>query len=291
MKYVIVDDEKIILRGMERTIKEAVEEDAVIFTCGKVSEALKVIEEQKPYVLFSDIDMPGMNGLELSKAVHEVSPKTHIIFVTGHPSYSLSAWNTAAEGFLLKPVSADDIKDIMKKVKEHETNLVSELLPQELQNLFRPNPSINQNVEKTVEQANIDIVCFGNFEIFYRKKPLHFTRKKSKEMFAYLVDRRGSAVSADEIRSILWEEEEDSVEKKGYIRVLANDIRKTFDNLGEKDILINNQNSYQIDISKIHCDYYDYLKNDKYAQKKFMNEYMSQYSWAEVTLGNLMDKN
>lgn len=290
MKYVIVDDEKIILRGMERTVREAVGQDATIFTCGTVSEALKTVKEQQPYVLFSDIDMPGMNGLELSKEVHSVSAKTHIIFVTGHPTYSLSAWNTAAEGFLLKPASAEDIREILDKVKEHETNLMEELLPPEMQALFQPVEPDKWSGGKVVNRVNIDIVCFGNFEIYYRKKPLHFTRKKSKEMFAYLVDRKGSAVSADEIRAILWEEEEDSDEKKSYIRVLANDIRKTFDSLGEKEILINNQNSYQIDTTKIHCDYYDYLNNDKKAEKQFMNEYMSQYSWAEVTLGNLLDK-
>lgn len=290
MKYVILDDEKIILRGMERTVREAVGKDAEIFTCNTVTEALKVVKEQKPYVLFSDIDMPTMNGLELSKEVHAVSPKTHIIYVTGHPTYSLSAWNTIAEGFLLKPVTVEDIQDILNKVKEHGVNLMEELLPPEMQKLFS-NPNAEGKAGNGKENpVSIDIVCFGNFEIFYQKKPIHFTRKKSKEMFAYLVDRKGSAVSADELRAILWEEEEDCEEKKSYIRVLANDIRKTFDGLGEKEILINNQNSYQIDISRIHCDYYDYLNSDKKAEKKFMNEYMSQYSWAELTLGNLMDK-
>jgi two-component SAPR family response regulator len=133
-------------------------------------------------------------------------------------------------------------------------------------------------------------MCFGNFELTYKGKPIRFSRKKSKEMLAYLIDRRGAMITTDEIRSILWEEEDDKEEKKGYVRVLANDIRKGFETIGADDILINNQNGYGVDVSKISCDYYDFRAKKPNTERLFQGEYMSQYSWAENTLGRLLNK-
>ena len=95
-------------------------------------------------------------------------------------------------------------------------------------------------------------------------------------------------ISTEQIRAILWEEDVDTEEKHGYVRVLANDIRKAFANLGVESILINEQNSYRVDISRISCDYYDFLEGDKHARRTFHDEYMSQYFWAESTLGRLI---
>ena len=131
-------------------------------------------------------------------------------------------------------------------------------------------------------------MCFGNFEITYRGKPIHFARKKSKEMLAYLIDRRGAMISTDEIRTILWEEDADTEEKKGYVRVLANDIRRGFEALDTENILINGQDCYSVDVSRISCDYFDFMEQKPTAMKAFQNEYMAQYSWAEATLGRLL---
>ena len=241
--------------------------DEQILTANDVETALNLVKQEKPDVVFSDIDMPEMNGLTFSQKVSAISPRTSMIFVTGYAHYSLDAWKTAAKAFILKPASEDDIRNALKKIQE-----------------LRSEGGDGTNIIP----KRIKAVAFGNFEIYFDGKPVHFARKKSKEMVAYLIDRRGSSISADEIRSVLWEEDDDSEEKKSYIRVLANDIRKTFEELGEDSLLINNQYSYQLDISKVSCDYLDYLEQSDGAPK-FNGEYMSQYSWGEMTLGNLLD--
>lgn len=212
--------------------------------------------------------------------MQEISEDTDLVFATGYAHYSLDAWKTAAHAFILKPVSEEDIRLVIDKIlrKRQKMLQASQIT------------AVRQGTEEPARtQGDIEVMCFGNFEISYRGRPIHFARKKSKEMLAYLIDRRGAMISTNAIRAILWEEEADTQEKKGYIRVLANDIRKAFEVIGQQSILLNDQNRYCVDISRISCDYIDFVNGVPLAQRKFQQEYMSQYSWAESTLGRLMN--
>lgn len=273
MKYLLVDDEALILEGMKMTVESIVQETDEIFTASNPYEAIEIAEREQIDVAFCDVDMPGMNGLKLAERLHEISQDASIIFATGYAHYSLDAWNTAAEAFILKPVGEEDVRNALDKVmsrkapKKHDVTVESKEEPSQV----------------------IEAVCFGNFELMYQQKPIHFVRKRSKEMLAYLIDRQGAMVTTNEIRSILWEEELDSEEKSGYVRVLANDIRKAFDRIGVESILLNEKNNYSVDLSRIHADYLDFMKGEENAKRTFQGEYMAQYSWAEATLGRLLN--
>ena len=58
--------------------------------------------------------------------------------------------------------------------------------------------------------------------------------------------------------------------------------------VGADDVLIKMWNVWSVDTGKINCDYYDFLRLDMSATNNFRGEYMTQYSWAEMTTGNLM---
>jgi len=272
MNYLIVDDEEIILEGMADTLKN-VQKDAVIYTASDPMEAIEQMGKHKIDVVFSDVDMPGMNGLKLANQLNVINPDADIVFATGYAHYSLDAWKTVAKAFILKPVSEDDLRTVLDRIMENRKKISS-----------------SSREEKTNQELPLKAVCFGNFEIFYEDKPVHFARKKSKEMVAYLIDRKGATIHTGEIRSALWEEEADTEEKKGYIRVLANDIRKSFEDIGVSDFLKNDMDCYSVDISQLSCDYLKFLEGDEKAIRSFSDEYMSQYPWAEMTLSTLLDK-
>ncbi|CBK74080.1 Response regulator containing CheY-like receiver and SARP domains [Butyrivibrio fibrisolvens 16/4] len=272
MKYLIVDDEKIILEGMEDTLKEIVGDSAEIFKANDPFEAIEQMTKHPADIVFSDVDMPGMNGLKLAEKLQEINPDVDIVFATGYAHYSLDAWKTAAKAFILKPVSKDDMKAAIDKITANRNR--------------------GQTAEAGSSKANdkpLEVVCFGNFEIFHDGSPVHFARKKSKEMVAYLIDRKGAMISTGELRSALWEEEDDNEEKKGYIRVLANDIRKSMEDIGISNFLRNDMDCYSVDIKSMSCDYLKFLDGDPAAKKAFSDEYMVQYPWAEMTLGTLLD--
>ena len=271
MKYLIVDDEKIILEGMEDTLREIVGDSAEIYIASDPFEAIEQMKLHSADMVFSDVDMPGMNGLKLAQKLSEINPDVDIVFATGYAHYSLDAWKTTAKAFILKPVSKEDMKAAIDKL--------------------HANRGKGKAVEgdKKEDGKELEVVCFGNFEIFHNGSPVHFGRKKSKEMVAYLIDRKGAMISTGELRSALWEEEEDNEEKKGYIRVLANDIRKSMEDIGISNFLRNDMDCYSVDVKVMSCDYFKFLEGDERAKKLFSDEYMMQYPWAEVTLGTLLE--
>ena len=236
-------------------------------------EGLELLRDTKVDLVLLDLDMPGMDGLTLSNRIHEVSPDTEIVFTTGYAHYSLEAWNTVAKAFVLKPVSEEDHQKALNKIHDSQ----------------RHSGKSDGTADPSGSVKPLEAKCFGNFEIFHNGKPIHFARKKSKEMLAYLIDRRGAMITTGELRVVLWDEDGDTEEKKGYVRVLANDIRKGLDAVGVSGFLLNDVDCYGIDVSMLSCDYLDFINGDRKAKRLFRDEYMMQYSWAEGTLANLMD--
>ena len=108
MKVICVDDEKFVLSDLLETIREIPEiQEATGFR--DIQEVLKFLETNSIQIAFLDIDMPEMNGLELCKKIHEISPVTKVIFTTGYPQFALDAFKNHAIGYLLKPVKKDDL--------------------------------------------------------------------------------------------------------------------------------------------------------------------------------------
>ena len=108
MKVICVDDEKFVLSDLLETIREIPEiQEATGFR--DIQEALKFLETNSIQIAFLDIDMPEMNGLELCKKIHEVSPVTKVIFTTGYPQFALDAFKNHAIGYLLKPVKKEAV--------------------------------------------------------------------------------------------------------------------------------------------------------------------------------------
>ena len=114
-----------------------------------------------------------------------------------------------------------------------------------------------------------------NFDVFYNGEPLKFSYQKAKEVFAYLVDREGSAININELNAVLWEEDHPS-----YLRNLIADIQNTLKNIDASDIFIKRHNECYIDVSKIDCDAYEYKRGNPNAVRMYRGEYMIQYSWA-----------
>ena len=199
-------------------------------------------------IAFLDIDMPVINGMMLAKKLKTVNPKVNIIFVTAYNEYALEAYKLHASGYVNKPVNADKIKEELEGLRYHV-----ELPP----------------------TKRLQVKCFGNFEVFKDGVPVKFSRKKSKELFAYLIDREGAAVNVNELNAILWEED-----KKSYFRNLIADIQASLKAVGVEDVFIKRRNECFIDTSKIDCDAYEYRKDNPDAIRMYRGEYMAQYSWA-----------
>ena len=226
-------------------------------------KVLSTIEESQPDIVWLDIEMPGMNGLEVAAKIKTASPFTNIVFVTGYPEYAYEAMQMHASGFILKPVT--------------EQKLVNEIM-----NLRRP---VSRKKTKVIQ-----VRCFGNFEVFHNGSPIHFARRMSKELFAYLIDRRGAGCSTAELCAVLWEDRPADTGLKSQCRNLIRTLRTSLQSIDAEDVIVKGWSTIGVDCDKIDCDYYDYLRGDPYTINSFRGEYMMQYSWAEMTIGTLRRK-
>ena len=257
MIAIAVDDEALMLGALVAAVQASpdITEVAKFSDC---EEALEFVNNHTTDIAFLDINMRGMGGLALAEKIIEIRPTCKIVFCTGYEEYAIPAFKLHASGYLMKPVSAEDVQgeiDNIKGVRQKEK-------------LLRVN-------------------CFGNFEVYVREEKLVFKRLKTKELFAFLVDRNGAGMTAKQICVTLFPDDTDDSKNAAYLRQLFLDLKNTLKSVGAEAVLCHETPCYRIDTSLIKCDYISYLETGK---PEFHGEYMTQYSWAEDTCAMLMFK-
>ena len=178
MTAICVDDEPLVLQLTLSLFRDLPGFQEVEGFAGPL-EALDWLENHTPDIALLDIDMPGMNGLELARRIRDMHPDTAVIFLTGYSEYALDAFQLHASGYLMKPINRE------KLASEVEYALSG------------------RNRGKA---SNVFAKTFGNFDLLVDGRPLVFKRSKSKELLAYLVDRHGGNVSRPEAFAVLWED-------------------------------------------------------------------------------------
>ena len=275
MKIYVLDDEPFALKGAIKTIKEVVPE-AEITGFGRASDVFRRVQETKesPDVVFSDIEMPGISGLDFAVKFKQICPESKIVFVTAYSQYALEAFRLHVHGYILKPVTPERVKEELEHVLSSRTGRTGQ----------REENSADSG-RKNEERLRVQ--CFGYFEVFWKGEPLMFGRRQTKELFAYLIDRKGSACTSEEIAAAMWEDEDNMKNLKARIRILISDLRQTLTRIGREDLVIRRSGRIAIRREAIDCDYYRMLDGDMDAVNDFRGEYMVQYSWAEMTAGQL----
>jgi DNA-binding LytR/AlgR family response regulator len=135
LKTVILDDEPAICSELEFLLQKHIEIQIVSIHYNPV-EALAKIIESEPDLLFLDIQMPEMNGLEFARKLNQMSHPPFIIFSTAYHEHALEAFNTPAIAYLTKPISESRLDDAIKKVKslQAKTRAKMEKMPAMQQN-------------------------------------------------------------------------------------------------------------------------------------------------------------
>ena len=256
MKIIAVDDEKIALQGLVASIQKATP-NADIHGFRLAGEAIAHMESDPCDVAFLDIEMKGMNGVEVAEKLKSINPDVNIIFATGFGAYRDAAFDLHASGYLIKPITEENVK-------------------RELDNLRRP----------VKETKSLQIHTFGNFEVLYNNTPLKFKYQKTKEMLAYLVDRKGAMCSTEEIIAVLFEDDD----HKAYYQRIRSDLRSAFASIGCESLILQQKGLLGLAVKEVECDYYDYLNGKVPLEKLYHGEYMAQYSFAEVTNAELFAK-
>lgn len=252
MIFLITDDEPLQLEGLASILRR-IRPDAEIYAYTWPDDALEGAKLHPIDVAFLDIQTGGMSGLELAEQLKIIKPDTHIIFVTGYSHYAVDAFAMHATGYLLKPVS-------------------DEAVNRELTFIYH----------EQLAKSRIEIKTFGGFDVYVDGQMIRFGRAKSKELLAYLVDRRGSSVTTAEAYAALFEDAEDTLSGKSYFRTIVHEMINTLKKANADGILLKGRNSYAVIPEKFDCDYYRFLQGDPAAIHAFQNDYLLPYSWAEI---------
>ena len=257
MIAIAVDDEKLMLHALVRAISASPDiKDVIKFS--NAENALDYVKENYIDVAFLDINMRGMGGIALAEKIIELQPNSKIVFCTGYEEYAIPAFKIHASGYLMKPISAEDVQNEIDNIK---------------------------GVRK--KEKLLDVKCFGNFEVYVKGERVVFKRSRTKELLAFLVDRKGAGMTAKQICAVLFPEDSDDSKNVAYLRQLVLDLKTTLKTVGAEEVFRHETPCYRIDTSLIKCDYISYLETGK---PEFFGEYMAQFSWAEETCAMLQTK-
>ena len=209
MKILVVDDGQLAINSLIRILCR-VAPDCDYISAMTTEDALSWMRQGPMDAAFLNLEMPGMNGLALTRMIQKLQPRCNIIVVTEHPEYALEALQIFVSGFLLKPANEADVRNVLEHLRYPPENA----------------------------PVGIKIQCFGNFEIFVGGRALAFKRSKSKELLAYLVDRNGATCTNGEMLAVLWEDKPDTASLRSHLRNLIFDLSHTLEDAGVTGLLI-----------------------------------------------------
>ena len=113
---IMVDDSRVILTESLAVLEEAIP-NATIMGFIWPQEAIEYAKSNRIALAVLDIEMGAASGFDLCSTLLEINPCTNIVFLTAFADYSLNAWKTEASGFLLKPLTTEDVKEQLKKLR------------------------------------------------------------------------------------------------------------------------------------------------------------------------------
>ena len=113
---IMVDDNKVIVSGT-LTVLEEVMPNAIITGFTKPTKAVEYAKANRIALAFLDIEMGNISGLDVCQELLEINPHTNVVYLTAYKEYSFDAWATGACGFMLKPITAQSVKEQLGKLR------------------------------------------------------------------------------------------------------------------------------------------------------------------------------
>lgn len=226
MKAMVVDDEILTAEHICRLLRNAGVE--VLGYDSNPLEALEKIPLRKPDVLFLDIEMPGMSGLELAESIHTCGYECEIVFITAYNQYAIEAFSVNALDYLLKPVLMEHITRAVDRVNKRKT--------------------IGFSQKPRLGSQKIRVSLFGKLSLCVGEdqEPIHWTTAKCAEIFAFLLlQKEEREVSKWKLMEAIWPEK-DTEKADINLRSTISRLNKT---LRENDLgisIVSKGNAYQL---------------------------------------------
>ncbi len=146
----LVDDEPLAIKRLARLLETYEETIEIIGSAKNGLEAVAMIQELQPEVVFLDIQMPGLNGFEVLQKISEPKPK--IVFATAYDQYAIKAFDENSLDYLLKPIQKERLHQSIEKLKSSTTKVANPTLISELISQLKPKKEIHSITVKQGEK-------------------------------------------------------------------------------------------------------------------------------------------
>lgn len=212
LRVILIDDEPLALeylgRQLEKNRQIEIVKKFTYFEIGKYHSLLKEVD-----LVFLDIEMPGINGLELAEQMTEINSSLSIVFVTAFNEYAVQAFDLNALDYLIKPVKFERLQKSLERVEMKKNQ---RKLPLTNEKELR----INVCGKLTFEQTE------GHFEL------IKWRTAKTQELFLYLLHLTGKTIRKSKLIELLWPNfEQDRAYSQLYTAIY--NIRKTINQYKE----------------------------------------------------------
>ena len=182
LKTIIIDDEILVANFLKIQL-ESTGLTYVVEQFQEPSKALKEIPHLNPDVVFLDIAMPGMNGIELATKLINICENLEIVFVTAYNEYAIDAFKLNAIHYVLKPADEEDIRVALERVLEKKKTPVN-----------------------ADQDDNFKIELLGHYKIFQKHQEvrLKWPTVKVEELFALMLMYRKHGIEKWQLTEKLW---------------------------------------------------------------------------------------
>ncbi|WP_276355739.1 response regulator [Cohnella caldifontis] len=226
MRAIVVDDELLVAEQIDRMLVNAGVK--VLGRCVNPHEALGMAKALQPDVLFLDIEMPELSGLEIAERVYADKLDMEVVFITAYNQYALDAFRVNALDYLLKPVMEEDLQRSLERVG--------------IRRQYRGG-TVNSGGQRSPIAS-----LFGKFALYLDggPEPVRWVTSKCAELLAYmLLQPSEKEVSKWELIEALWPVQH--AEKAGInLRSTVSRINKTLRDCGSGMALASVRNGYRL---------------------------------------------
>lgn len=263
MQVIHVDDEWISTNHFQDVVK-GLDIACTLDTFNNPEDSLEFAKYTKVDVAFLDTEMYSMNGVEVAKRLKKLNPEVKIIFLTAFNNYAAEAFAVGAVGYILKPYTENDIRNVFNSVKAGGglKNFVAE----------------TEDVRRSVY-----IRTMPKFDIYVDGQPIIFNGSKVKELLAFLVDSDGSVMNNRQIITAVWEGSIADEAASGRLRITYKRLNDLLGKYGIADILYSKSGKRYVKTDMFDSDYRRLMQGDEEIIKQYDGRYMEEYSWAEYT--------
>lgn len=211
MKAVIIDDENKARKLILALLKDEYSDSIITYEAEDLVSGCKLIKEEKPDIVFLDIEMPNHSGLQIAEFLEPNELNFQLIFITAYNEYAVQAFKLSAVDYLLKPIDILEFKSAVEKAKQNiqKGNITNKL--DDLKKVFNQlalNKMVLEVPKGVLFVSHDDIIAFeadGMYTKVFMKdnstqficKPLkHFVEQlESKSIFykphrSYLINLR-----------------------------------------------------------------------------------------------------